>query len=444
MNSVENRVIHFYPYKLFTVGEKQFLYTINASGIFEIDDTIKNVLQYNGKEINSIPHSSEIAGLLKMLYEEQLIYFDGGEYKSDINYKEQKISALTLMVVQECNMRCAYCYGEGGEYNKKGKMTFDVAKRAIDYLVKESDDEHLHIAFLGGEPLMNFKLIKEVITYCKSIEERGKKYFSYTMTTNATLLDEEIEKYLLENKVVCQISMDGVQEKHDKNRFFSGGTGSYNIILQKTKNMREKNLVTARATLSEENNNYIEVFEHLDALGFKAVPIAIAENMVSEEAFEIILENYKKYINYFDSLIKNEHYEKAKKMTDIISALEKLEYGGHREDGCGAGCRMHAVDIDGYMYPCHRFVGTDYVLGNAETGVDSNIFAKNILKMKNSSCKECWAQNLCLGGCPYENYVASGDAPSVSKRNCRLQKMLYEELMKVYVLLSDEEKKQLF
>lgn len=160
---------------------------------------------------------------------------------------------------------------------------------------------------------MNFKLIKEVITYCKSIEEKGTKYFSYTMTTNATLLNEDVEKYLVKNKVVCQVSIDGVQKKHDKNRFFSGGTGSYSVILQKTKNMREKHLVTARATLSEENNDYIEVFEHLDELGFKAIPIAIAENMVSEEAFEIVLKNYQNYIKYFESLIKNEDYEKAKK-----------------------------------------------------------------------------------------------------------------------------------
>lgn len=152
MNSVENRVIHFYPYKLFTIDKRQFLYTINASGIFEIDDTIKNVLQYNDKTINSIPYSAEVAKLLEMLYEEQIIYFDEGVDKEDSNFKEQKVSALTLMVAQECNMRCAYCYGEGGEYNKKGKMTFDVAKRAIDYLVKESKDEHLHIAFLGESP----------------------------------------------------------------------------------------------------------------------------------------------------------------------------------------------------------------------------------------------------------------------------------------------------
>lgn len=131
-------------------------------------------------------------------------------------------------------------------------------------------------------------------------------------------------------------------------------------------------------------------------------------------------------------------------MTDLITALEKLEYGGRREDGCGAGCKMHAVDIDGNMYPCHRFVGTEYILGDAEAGVDSNMFFKNIRKIKNSSCKECWAQNLCLGGCPYENYVASEDDDNVSKRNCRLQKMLYEELMKIYVLLSDEEKERLF
>ena len=215
--------IYFYPYKIFRVEGRKYLYTIYASGLFEIDNAVSKLLQLNGSTVESIKEALKIdltedklIELLTDMENEKLLYRNEVSHDESQEIEKANFSALTLMLAQECNMRCSYCYGEGGENNNKGIMTENVAFQAIDYLVKNSTDELLHIAFLGGEPLLNFPLFKKVIEYCKQISADTGKKFSYTITTNGTLITDSIEKYLIENKVVCQISLDGTKEKNDR------------------------------------------------------------------------------------------------------------------------------------------------------------------------------------------------------------------------------------
>ena len=312
--------VYFYPYKIFEAEGRKYLYTIYASGLFEIDNTIVKILQLNGSTIGEIKEElstnypeDKIFELLADMENEKVLY------RNDIHNDESQMtdkasfSALTLMLAQECNMRCTYCYGEGGEYKNRGMMTEGVAFQAIDYLVKNSTEELLHIAFLGGEPLLNFPLLKKVVEYCKKISADTGKKFSYTITTNGTLITNDIENYLIENKIVCQISLDGTKEKNDMNRFFRNKKGSYDVIVEKTESMRHMNLVTARATVTPDNYDYKEIFDHLSELEFRAIPIAIAQNMVDDEQFENILSEYINYIYYFEELILKKQYAKAKK-----------------------------------------------------------------------------------------------------------------------------------
>lgn len=443
---MEDRVINFYPYKIFKINNKKYLYTVKTSGIFEIDERTEKLLKCEKEtlavvreKMREIYSNEELLQILLNMKQEGFLYFD-----DILQYEtaEVNVSALTLMIAQVCNMRCTYCYGEGGEYHNKGKMSEKVAKKAIDYLVSVAYDDKLHIAFLGGEPLLNFSLIKFVVTYCKEIEVLKGKKFSYTITTNGTLLTPEIEKYLIENQIVCQISIDGIKEKHNNNRFFANKKGSYDIVVNKTEDLREKNLVTARATVTPDNSDYEQIFNHLDELGFKAIPIAIAQNMVADSEFQDIMKKYKEYIGYFQKLIKEKKYEKARRMTDLMVALEKLEYGSEHKTGCGAGRTMYAVDIDGSLYPCHRFVGNSkFVLGNIFDGADSDSFLETIHVKERKKCSECWARNLCLGCCPHENYTNTGNVNEASKRSCKIARMLYEELMKVYIDLLEDDKK---
>lgn len=443
-------ILKFNPYKIFKIKNKNYLYIINTSGLYEIDNVFLDLLSQNDKsidnvynEMKSVYSKNEFFDLIKNLYNIDLLNID--ENKNNYEEDNSPITALSLMIAQECNMRCKYCYGEDGEYNNKGVMSKEVAFRAIDYLVENTDKKELALAFIGGEPLISYKLITEIIDYCNMLKDKLGLEFSYTMTTNGILLNKEIEKFLIDNKIRTQISIDGTKEKNDINRILSNKRGAYDKVIEKTKSMRAKGILTARATLTNDNIDYIEVFEHLNGLGFRAIPIALAQNMIDDEVFEEALNSYREYIGYFEKLLINKEYILASKMTDIIKALEKIEFSSHREKGGGAVRSMYAVDIDGKLYPCHRFVGEEgFCLGDIYKGVDRKEFLEKLDLNHRPKCKDCWAKNLCLGGCPYENYKAGGNIDIESERNCKSMKMLFEELIKIYVNLTDVDKASLF
>lgn len=323
-----NKTIVFKPNKIFNKGGRKFLYSIEDSGLYEIDDKIEYILVLSGytpdelfsklaKEKNM--EIEEIKNLLQMIYSAGLV-LDSNPDETDSG--SMRLAALTLMVSQECNMKCAYCYGDGGEYNNRGKMSLETALRAVDYLIENSHDVKLAIAFLGGEPLLNFGLIKEVVKYCSVKESETGRTFSYTITTNGTLLTPEIENFLISNQIRTQISIDGTKKAHDQMRYFNKKKPSYTVVVDKTKSMREQNLLTARATLSPKNLDYIKTFEHLIDLGFMAVPMEPAKNLLSETDSEIEMVEYIRYLEYFKTHVKQRHFDIANKMTDFTKAME--------------------------------------------------------------------------------------------------------------------------
>lgn len=451
----KNKILKFYPYKVFKCNNSYYLYTVNSSGLFQIDEKTLSLINNEGEKIDQVyskvKHLFSLEEFLEIIQEMDNAGFIKAN-TNDTSYKQEyldineKISSLTLMVVQECNMRCKYCYGEDGEYNNKGKMSKKVAKKAIDFLIENSDKHELLISFLGGEPLLNLPLIKDVVNYCTKQGIIYNKKFLYTITTNGTLITKEIEEYLLSSGIAVQISIDGNREGHNKNRYFANKKGSYDEIIEKTKNMRKKNVLTARATVTKENLNYIEIFQHLSSLGFKTIPIAIAQNLLDDIDYDKVIEEYTKFIKYVEELIKEKKYNAIKKMPMIMESLKKLEYSNARYLGCGVGRNMYAVDINGNLFPCHRFVANkEYCLGDVYTGVKNREeFLRKQYIFNHLQCQECWVQNLCLGGCPNENLVDTGNMQVSSSRNCKLTKKIYEELIKIYLHLNEEDKKNIF
>lgn len=427
---------------------------INASGLFEIDDKTKAILDCEGvtigeacKKLQGKMTKEEVLNILSDML--QANFMMNGICQNDFFEEEinKKVSAIILMIVQECNLRCVYCYGNGGEYTNKGIMSQKTAFDSVDFLINNSDEKELFITFFGGEPLLNFKLIKEVVEYCKKREKETGKQFRYSITTNGTLINEKIEKFLKDNKFVIQISIDGKKEKHNANRYDINGVGSYETVIKKTENLRKDSLVSARATVSSNNMGYVEIFEHLVSLGFRVVPIAIAKNMLKDSDYSELYKEYEKYIDHFEKLIQKGDIAKAKKMIDLLSAIEKIEYGSERYLGCGVARNMYAVDIDGRLYPCHRFVANkEYSLGDIKNGVSTkrSEFIKNLHIGNHDQCKDCWAQNLCLGGCPNENLLETDSINKASQKNCILTKLMYEKLIEVYVRLTEEQKNKLF
>lgn len=448
--------LEFYPYKNFNIKDRIYLYTINAGGVFEIDERTLEIIESEGEDIKQVYNDvkdkftrEEFDNLIDSMKQAKFIktisIHDIVENSMEVQLNK-KISSVTLMLVQECNLRCKYCYGEGGEYHNKGIMSQEVAFGAIDFLIENSDSERLIVAFLGGEPLLNLSLIKKVISYCRDMELSTGRKFDFTMTTNGMFINNEVENYLINNHVNVQISIDGAKEEHDRNRFDAKGRGSYNKIIKSTESMRKKYLLDARATVTKENMDLIKIFEHLESLNFKSIPISFAQNLMDDQDYEELIKKNTELILYFENLIKEGRYREAARVTIIWNSLQKINNAGVRYLPCGVASNMVTVDINGDLYPCHRFVNfKEHAVGNIFSGYKGrDRFIENINLYKHDQCQNCWVQNLCLGGCPNENYSNTGDIHISSERNCKMTKKMYEDLIEVYLRLSDEEKQIIF
>lgn len=346
-------------------------------------------------------------------------------------------------MAQDCNMRCKYCYGDGGSYADKGMMSYETAKNAIDFLFEQSVNiQELNITFFGGEPLMNFGLIKKCTKYIHEIERRtGKKCF-LNMTSNATLLSDEVKKFCEVNKISVQISIDGNKRVQDTNRYFADCRGSYDCVLEKTEEWRRRGLVSCRATVTPCSINLTDTFYHLDALGFRSIMFAPAENLLNDEEYKELEKHYLRYLDEFEHLVKSGDYKRAKKAKLIMGALPKIEKSGVRVLACGVGRNMYAVDINGDIYPCQRFVNSkDYCLGNIyERKIKRTEFLKSIHISAHPQCEKCWVKNLCLGNCPHDNLMGTQSVNKTPNRICRHQRSFYERLIEIYIRLTDEEK----
>ena len=349
------------------------------------------------------------------------------------------------MVSQECNLRCKYCYGEGGEYNNKGKMTFEIAKKAIDYFVKVSKVDKVGICFFGGEPLTNFVLIKEIIDYTKSIENYINKKFHFSITTNGTLLTNKIKKFLLDNNIFITISLDGTKEVTDSNRYYISKKGVYDVIKSNINKLDKK--VVVRATIAPPNYDMKKSINHLvKDLKLNSVAWAVADNLLTEEDFYKISESYNKLLDELWNTIKLKKYNEVKKYSMFMNNLRKFSKDGIRIKGCGAANNMIAIDINGDVYPCHRFVGLKrYVLTNVDSNTKFNekIFSKMDLK-KFDKCKYCIARNICGGACINENVYANLSINKPSEKHCNFTKKMVEKLFEIYISLTEEDKLNLF
>lgn len=302
------------PNKVFSVKGRTYAYMVEDGAILEVSKDIGDILSCRPKEMHSLANNMEtehFQALINSLHENDLLQGSSEIAPSDNTLVVSSLSAMTLMVSQECNMNCHYCYGDGGEYQNHGMMSLETALLAVDFLVANSTENDLHIAFLGGEPLLSFPLICKIVEYCDTVSATTAKKFTFTITTNGTLLNDEIVSFLTTHHVACQISLDGNRTGNDENRYFKNKKGSYDQVIQKTSTLRSSGHTTARATITPGNYDYIEIFNHLDNLGFRAIPIAIANNLVDDQTFLKILVMYQAYIRYFSSLLMVGNYQKA-------------------------------------------------------------------------------------------------------------------------------------
>lgn len=377
---------------------------------------------------------------IQQLIDHEMLFTDDvyEDLLSDFKERNPVVKALCLHVAHDCNLKCSYCFAEEGEYHgPRGLMSLEVGKAAIDFLIKNSGSRrNLEVDFFGGEPLMNFEVVKEVVDYARSVEKQANKNFRFTITTNGVLLDEEKQKYINENMYNVVLSLDGRPSVNDAMRKTSNGKGSYDLIVPKFQNMaesRKQQNYYVRGTFTRNNLDFGQDVLHLAELGFKQIsvePVVAPSNMPYALQEEDLEELYKEYENLAREMLKRKKENKDFNFFHFMIDLSQGPCAHKRLAGCGSGTEYLATTPEGDLYPCHQFVGIpEFKMGDVFKGVNNIEIRREFEKCnvyKKPKCKECWAKFYCSGGCTANSYQLHNDILDVYEIGCKLQKKRIE------------------
>ncbi|MGI6027554.1 MAG: thioether cross-link-forming SCIFF peptide maturase [Candidatus Scatomorpha sp.] len=363
---------------------------------------------------------------------------DYEQLAADYKGSSHVIKALCLHVAHTCNLNCSYCFASQGKYHgERAVMSFDVGKRALDFLVENSGDRrNLEVDFFGGEPLMNWQVVKDLVAYARSIEKDAGKNFRFTLTTNGVLLDDEVTDFCNREMHNVVLSLDGRKEVNDRFRVDVAGRGSYDRIVpnfQRFVAKRGDKSYYMRGTYTHYNTDFTADLFHMADLGFTELsmePVVCAPGdpcALTEEDFPVLCEQYE--ILAKDMLRR---WREGKPIT-FYHYMVDLKHGPciyKRVTGCGSGTEYMAVTPWGELFPCHQFVGDPkYSLGNIWDGV-TNTAVQGEFRACNAysrpDCKDCWARLYCSGGCAANSYHATGSIGGVYEYGCRLFKKRME------------------
>ncbi|WP_054741468.1 thioether cross-link-forming SCIFF peptide maturase [Cellulosilyticum ruminicola] len=352
--------------------------------------------------------------------------------------REPVVKALCLHVAHDCNLKCKYCFAGEGEYHgHRSLMSIEVGKKAIDFIIENSKHrKNIEIDFFGGEPLMNWEMVKETVDYARQREKETGKNFRFTMTTNGVLLNDEIIDYLNENMHNVVLSLDGRKEVNDNMRPTANGKGSYDIILPKFKKLVEKRgnkQYYLRGTFTHHNLDFAEDVKHMTGEGFKEVsvePVVAPNDMdyaIKPNDVETLCAEYEKLAKYIVTQIRQgDGFNFFHFMVD----LEGGPCVHKRLAGCGSGTEYLAVTPEGDLYPCHQFVGIpEFKMGDVNVGVTNTEMRSKFEKCNvysKDECRSCWAKFFCSGGCAANSYNFHGDIHHVYEIGCELQKKRLE------------------
>lgn len=386
--------------------------------------------------------------------EEQGRLFTEDKYENlAIDYKNNSrvIKALCLHVAHSCNLNCSYCFASQGKYHgDRALMSFEVGKQAFDFLIANSGTrKNLEVDFFGGEPLMNWEVVKQLVAYARSIEKEHNKNFRFTLTTNGMLLDDEIIDFLNKEMSNVVLSLDGRPEVHDHFRKDYAGRGSYETIVPKFQRLVEKRggkNYYVRGTYTHNNTDFTNDIFHMADLGFTELSM---EPVVCppEDPYALTEEDLPILLNQYEILAK-EMIKRKKEGRGFVfyHYMLDLKHGPciyKRITGCGSGTEYMAVTPWGELFPCHQFVGDEkYSLGDVWNGV-KNLEVQEEFRHCNAyarpECKDCWAKLYCSGGCAANAYHATGSVNGVYQYGCELFKKRIECAVMIQVAEAEEE-----
>lgn len=363
--------------------------------------------------------------------------------------EEPVIKSLCLNIAHDCNLRCKYCFASQGDYDthKRELMSFDVAKRAVDLLIRSTEGkrQHCEIDFFGGEPLMNFDVVKQTIEYIREQEKIHNKIFKLSLTTNGMLLDPAKVKYLTDQHISLILSLDGRPEVHNRMRPDAGGRDSYDtcarnqVYAAKHRNGEE---YYVRGTYTKYNLDFTEDVRHMADLGFEGLSM---EPVVGDDlSYAITDDDLPRIFDEYDRLTDFylQRYDEGRPFIyyHFIMDLYRGPCIAKRLRGCGAGHEYMCVVPNGDIYPCHQFVGQDgYVIGNVYEGVTNDTLPalfRDMHVLNKPECCKCWAKFFCSGGCHANNIKYGGNIQTPYELSCRIQKKRIECAMYIQAKLA--------
>lgn len=425
-----------------------------SGGVHCVDDLSYDIIGMLDEEINrekikkemikkyNISESDieETLGQIDSLIEKGMLFTEDN-FKGqslDLKKRDSVIKALCLHVAHTCNLNCEYCFaGQGKYHGEDALMSFEVGKQALDFLVKNSGTrKNLEVDFFGGEPLVNFDVVKQLVKYARSIEKEVGKHFRFTLTTNGVLLDDDVIDFLNKEMNNVVLSLDGRKEVNDAKRKTLNGQGSYDIIVPKFQNFVKKRgdkEYYMRGTFTRNNLDFTNDIFHMLDLGFKELSI---EPVVSkpdtdyalrEEDLSLIYEQYE--------ILAKEMIKRRREKNPFIFYHYMIDLSGgpciyKRITGCGSGTEYLAVTPNGDFYPCHQFVGDkNFLMGNVKDGI-TNTKLRDEFKLCNvysrKECENCWAKLYCSGGCAANSFHTTGSINGVYEYGCKLFKKRIE------------------
>jgi len=370
---------------------------------------------------------------------------DAGKlFAPEIHMPEKKsehvVKAMCLHIAHTCNLTCDYCFAQAGRYHgKEALMSFEVGKQALDFLIANSGTRrNLEVDFFGGEPLLNWEVVKRLVSYARSREAETGKRFRFTLTTNGILVDNEVIDFCNREMQNIVLSLDGRREVHDKLRRTVDKQGSYDIVVPKFRrfvNARDGKGYYMRGTFTRANTDFVQDILHMANLGFKELsmePVVCDPNSPHAlrpcDLEQVMLEYEKLALEMTRNDFSFYHYTLDLKHGPCFHK---------RVAGCGVGTEYLAVTPTGDFYPCHQFVGEpQFCMGNVRDGITRDDlrddFAACSLNAK-PECRACWAKYYCAGGCPANAWHASGSIHGIYEDGCALFKKRMECAIWLYV-----------
>ena len=373
------------------------------------------------------------------------------ELTPKLNKNSNVVKALCLHIAHTCNLNCSYCFASQGKYQgERALMSFETGKRALDFLIENSGTRrNLEVDFFGGEPLMNWQVVKDLVKYARSIEKEHNKNFRFTLTTNGILIDDDVIDFCNKEMDNVVLSLDGRKEVHDKFRVNYEGKGSYDTILPKFKKFVEKRgdkSYYMRGTFTHHNTDFTNDIFHMADLGFTELsmePVVCSPNdpsALTDEDLPVLFEQYEILAK---EMIKRKKNGNGFTFYHYMIDLKNGPCIYKRISGCGSGTEYMAVTPWGDLYPCHQFVGDEkYKLGDIYNGV-TNTEIQDEFRQCNAysrpDCRDCWAKLYCAGGCAANSYHATGKVSGIYEYGCELFKKRIECAIMMQIAYEDED-----